>query len=304
MINKKKLLPFLVLGLFAGESFADETGKLDMFVSGDLGYSHYSPDGAHSVSDSTYGFRGTAAYQDQNHFGAQVDGVFSHYDIGGSNVNNVDLAGHLFYRNDQFLIGGILQYRNPNLNLKSTGNYIYDWLLNSFTDSIVTEQVFWGAEGQAYFGDVTVSGQLAKQEFVNQKDFSGSKMLDDGYVANIKAKYFINDNWKVDVGFNYNKTNTANGFFSNDSFDQKTYTIGTEYRLADKPVSVYAQYNRNEMSISNYNLDTDQLTVGLKFNFGSTSLKERDRSGASLDPISQPPAGAVIFGTQLNGAPI
>ncbi len=306
MIKKSTVLPFLVASLFATGAQAEDVSPVDMFVSADLGYIHYSPNGGKSDSDATYNLRASAAYQDPSHFGGQVDALYNHYDIGQNAASTVDLAGHLFYRNEQFLIGGFVQYRNPSMstNFHHSGNPSLDWsastVANFLKQEMVSEQVFWGAEGQAYFGDVTVSGQLAKQEFVNQTDVSFGNVLKDGYVANIKAKYFINDNWKVDAGFNYNKTDlNLNG----GSFDQKTYSLGTEYRLAEHPVSLYAQYNHTTLGGSTgYNGDDDQLLVGVKLNFGANSLKARDRSGASLDPVTQQPAGALTLGNLLNSS--
>ena len=305
MIKKSTLLPFLVASVFASVAHAEDASPVDMFVSGDLGYSHYSPDGGKSDSDKTYNLRASVAYQDPSHFGGQVDAVYSKYDIGRNSVSNVDLAGHLFYRNEQYLLGGFVQYRKPSMTANrdfSADPIIGAWVNRILINEFVSEQVFWGVEGQAYFGDVTVSGQLAKQEFVNQTDLSVGNVLKDGYVANIKAKYFINENWKVDAGFNYNKTNLSETFFNNSStsIDQKTYSIGTEYRFVEHPVSLYAQYSHNEINLGGGGLDSDQLMAGVKFNFGSTSLKGRDRSGASLDPISQQPAGAIELGNAFN----
>ncbi|MFT5760682.1 MAG: opacity protein-like surface antigen, partial [Alteromonadaceae bacterium] len=174
---------------------------------------------------------------------------------------------------------------------------------NLFEDILVSEQVFWGAEGQAYFGDVTVGGQLAKQDFVNQRDFSGQSIVDDGWVANIEGKYFINDNWRVDLGFNYNKTKFNDDFLgsgSSESLNQKTYSIGTEYRLENKPFSFYAQFNRNEIKLAGFDFEDNQYIAGIKINFGSVTLKGRDRIGASLDPIAQQPAGAMILGNTFD----
>ena len=200
------------------------------------------------------------------------------------------------------------QYRNPKLNISST-DLSADLISRFAADYVVSEQAFWGAEGQAYFGDVTVSGQLAKQEFINQKDISGQgTVLNDGYVANLKAKYFLKDNWKIEASYAYNQINCNQGGIpingqSADSADQRTFGIGTEYRFTDNPVSLYAQYNRNELNIGNWNIDSNQFLAGLKINFGASTLKDRDRSGASLDPVTQTSTEGVLLGHFLNNNP-
>lgn len=292
MSTKTKILYALVSSLFVSNaSFADD-GKFDAFVSVDAARSNYSSDISRSVNDNVYGLRATAAYQANNNYGMQIDTVYNKYQIRSNDVSNIDFAGHLFYRNEQFLIGGFAQYRKPDISiggLDPSANLI----ANIFSDLLVSEQVFWGAEGQAFFGDLTVNGQLAKQEFVNQKDFSGDQLLKDGYVANIGAKYFIKDNWKVDFSYTYNKTDMINA-----SLKYKTLALGTEYRFDDSPLSVFAQYNRNEMNV--FDFDTNSFLVGFKMNVGSETLKGRDRSGASLNPITQAPAGAVILGNMFD----
>lgn len=304
---KKTLLSALVASTFASAVYADEINgqPFDLFVSGDVGHSSYSPDGYPHVGDSDYNLRASASYQDPSKFGAQLDGVYSKRNIDKADISTADLAGHLFYRNDRFLIGVFGQYRNPKLNI-SSGDPSADFFSRYAADIAVSEQAFWGAEGQAYFGDITVSGQLAKQEFINQKDISGQgTLLNDGYVANLKARYFIKDNWKVEASYAYNKINIngvgipVNGQLT-DSADQKTFGIGTEYRFTDNPVSLYAQYNRNELSIGNWNVDSNQFLAGLKINFGSTTLKGRDQSGASLDPVSQTSTEGLLLGHYLN----
>jgi predicted porin len=307
---KKTILTAFVASTFASAVYADEAKvqPFDFFVSGDVGHSSYRPDHSPSVGGTDFNFRGSASYQDPSKFGAQLDGVYSSRDLGRADLSTADLAGHLFYRNERFLVGVFGQYRNPKLNVShsSSGDLSrdtsVDFISRYAADLVVSEQAFWGAEGQAYFGDITVSGQLAKQEFINQRDISGQQLINDGYVANLKAKYFVQDNWKVEASYAYNEVKFNNGFGSQSSntTEQQTFGIGTEYRFTDNPVSLYAQYNRNEISDGSWNVDSNQFFAGLKINFGSTTLKARDQSGASLDPVSQSSSEGLNLGHYLN----
>ena len=301
---KKTIISAIIVSAFATTAYADEAKQdaFDTFVSGDIGQTHYSPDGLPNINSTDFSLRASASYTAPNNFGGQVDGVYSKRSLGRVDVSTVDLAGHLFYRNENFLVGGFAQYRNPDFRYKSdvSGD---QFVVNFLADSLISEQVFWGAEGQVFLGDVTVYGQAGKQTFVNQHDISGQKILDDGYFANIKARYFINDNWKVDAGYAYTKSNLNGSFMNGNSADQYTLSLASEYRFTDSPVSLYALYNHNQASISSFNVDSDQLFAGIKVNFGSNSLKSRDRSGASLDPLSQTPTAAVLLGSAVaNGS--
>lgn len=289
------LISVLVASTLTSAAYADEIHYLpfDTFVSGDLGRSNYRGEELPHYGDSDFNLRASSSYQNSNKFGAQFDGVYSKRNLGKANISTADLVSHLFYRNDRFLVGVFGQYRNPKLNM-STGDISADISADFFSNLIVSEQAFWGAEGQAYFGDITVSGQLAKQEFINQKDLSGQKILNDGYVASIKTRYFVKDNWKVEASYAYNNVNLYQ-----ENLDQNTFGVATEYRFTDTPVSLYAQYNRNEQGASDLSIDSNQILAGLKINFGSTTLKTLDRSGASLDPVSQSSTEALLVGNLI-----
>jgi hypothetical protein len=276
-----------------------QTGKIDAFFSGAYGRSKYkgggdlSSDATTTMRDNSYNLRGSFAYQDPNNLGAQFDAVYSQDDMKNAKMTTLDLAGHAFYRDDKFLLGIFGQYKQPKLNNKDifTGNSGSDFSANSLvnlqSNLIVSDQAFFGAEAQGYFGDLTLTGQIARQNFINKKDFSAdvsSDIYKHGSVSTAKADYFANDNWKLTGGYSFNKVAGLA------SYDTKKYSLGTEYRLDKYPVSFYADYTRNKLSLdgggNSSNFDTDAVMLGMRWNFGSDSLKSRNRSGASLDPIS------------------
>jgi hypothetical protein len=276
-----------------------QAGKIDAFFSGAYGRAKYKG-GADLSSDSTtmrdnsYNLRGSFAYQDPSKLGFQFDAVYSQDDMKKAKMTTLDLAGHAFYRNDKFLLGLFGQYKQPKLHNKDvfTGSAIEDFsansLINMLSKSFVTDQAFFGAEAQGYFGDLTLTGQVARQNFINKGDSSADLSGDiyrRGSVASTKADYFVNDNWKLTGGYSFNN---VDGVLS---YDTKKYALGTEYRLNNYPVSFYADYNRNKLSLdgdgfNGSKFNTDAVMLGIRWNFGSDSLKSRNRSGASLDPIS------------------
>lgn len=288
---------------------SSQTGNVDAFISGDFGRTRYNNNNNfydsgdnflnNKITDSSYNVRASFAYQDPSKFGAQFDAVYSQENIKGAKLSNVDLAGHAFYRSDKYLVGLFGQYKQPSFHRSSTGN---DDGYSSYTDVVgkilSPDQLFFGAEAQGYFGDLTLTGQLAHQKFINQSDYSNDGMFKDGTVATVKANYFIKDNWKVNAGYAYNTADMSvywGDTSSGASYVNQIFSIGTEYRLSSFPVSIYGDYNHNKFNfdincvdcgdITNPKYKSDTIMAGLKYNFGSDSLKSRDRSGASLDPI-------------------
>ena len=306
---KIKKLSALIISTFALNAQADENSSFDMFISGEAGYNQTSPKineslldgsllgegGAYSLSnsnDTSYKTRASFSYTDPNQFGVQVDGVYARNGMDKSTASTVDLAGHAFYRTDKYLLGAITQYRKPSLKL----NDEYGYLL---TDILAPDQFFWGAEGQAYFGKFTLYGQIARQEFINQSNYGyaelGSGLGDHGLALSLKARYFINDNWRVDGSYAYNKVYLKNSILGyifdeiGNSANQNTFGLATEYRFANKPYSITASYEHTSIDLFGglFSVDTNRAMVGFRLNFGKDSLRSRDQSGASLDPISQ-----------------
>jgi hypothetical protein len=279
--------------------------NFDMFLSADYGRHNVSTSGYEfntpEIKDNNYNVRGSAAYQDPSKFGLQFDGVYSSQDYKTFSTASTDLAAHAFYRTDSYLIGAFGQYENNSSHFKVDGSG--GAILDGFAKAFNPNASFVGAEAQAYFGDITLYGQLAQKNFHDVNDISSTKIVDDGYVANIKGRYFVNDNWKVDAAFAYGKDNLKTGGFNGSygSVDQKNYSLSTEYRLPQYPLSVYAQYQRTDISLGPVSMDSDQLLAGLKLNLGKDTLKSRDRTGASLDPIAQTSSMSQILGAIYGG---
>ena len=318
---KLKIIPILIASAIGSSVYAADNvpsgGTLDAFMAGDLGRSRYtdgrgiSDDQAVRFNDNSYGLRGSFAYTAPSKVGVQFDGAFRKQDMKSATLTNTDLAGHLFYRNEHFLLGGIAQYSMPKVRYDlGSGNdpsfdyFVRDPVANEFNKALTTDQAFFGAEGQGYFGDLTVTGQLARQEFIDQKPLFGDisndqNLFKHGLVATAKADYFINDNWKLDAKYTYNKT------YGDATPDSKghNFKVGTEYLFTDQPVSVYANYTHDKFDFAGLGSEykTDSVMAGIKIDFGGLStLKARSQSGASLDPIDSSLNMARAWARQAN----
>jgi len=117
-----------------------------------------------------------------------------------------------------------------------------------------------GLEGAHYMENVTLAGVVAYGQ-VDDLDV-------DAWGIAGEARFFVSDNFRID---------TTAGWGDSDGGDGWNLGIGGEMGLGETPFSLYAGYDHSDSE----GLEADTLTIGLRMNFGTGSLKERDRSGAS-----------------------
>lgn len=265
--------------------------------------------------------RASVAYTDKNGFGAQLDNVYSEdvtYGSGGVNGNStrlsasaLDVAAHFFYRTDKYLAGVYGQRTSFSTTYSGNGS------TGGYTPA---RAYFLGGEGQYYFERATIYGQAGYQSYGytqtnTSPNYSSSYSSPSGYTASLIGRYFISDNWKVDGGYTYGRTTNASNYGYSDgisySYGRTTnivqnsnlISIGTEYRLDNSPVSFFGKYsyqtNSSTYSSGYYNnpgssgsgtqtsnLMSNTLLVGVKITFGTGSLIEQDRRGATLNPVN------------------
>lgn len=214
------------------------------------------------------------AYQSASMLGFQGDVVLSRLQQTQYNNTGVDLqgdiAGHVFYRQPgSFLIGAIGQLGTDDVT-NPFQHYNY-------------ERAYAGAEAQVYAGNATLYGQVAAQR-VAQGDYPRT-----GYVATAEARYFLTPNFKIKghVGIDHLDYEGGSG-----SQTEYKAGLGAEYRLDAQPLSVFAQYDfthYTESDGSAYTANDNRILVGVKWNFGTDTLEDRDHTGASLKPFNFDP---------------
>lgn len=125
-----------------------------------------------------------------------------------------------------------------------------------------------GLEAQKYTGPLTVSGALA----VSSMDEADVISL-NGDVA-----YFVQDDLRLNVGAGVGNLDTLGG-------NTRYYSMGAgaEYRIPATSLSVYGAYDRS--TVDDFDLDVDTFSIGLRFNFGASTLRERNERGADLGRI-------------------
>jgi hypothetical protein len=304
---------------YPAEAAVVETNPWDAFVSVGAGYTFFDVGddfGAdlEEVDDFNAEARATAAYQFGT-FGVQGDMVFNYQsfdlpEIGGftllDSTKSTDLAGHAYWRNDSFLLGAFGQYGYTSIDaFESIG--------------LDVDRFYGGAEAQAYWGDFTLYAQAGYQSY----DFGFGLDDVDGFFVNAEVRYFATENWKAFLNGGYSTVGLDTDVLGDLDLDFDTFTVGggTEYRFNNSPISVFAnaEYSSSETDgladigvLGGEELEFSSVKVmaGLKLNLGSQTLLERDRAGASLNPVSdnfpRNLAGGVggLLGGLFGGGPV
>lgn len=159
-------------------------------------------------------------------------------------------TGHLFTNNRQYLFGGFLGVVGDD------------------------DTSTWGAgfEGQYYISNITLAGAVG---YANNDDADV-----DGWGANGEARYFFNDNFRVEGGVGWTRVDFGGGFDDN----AVTLGLGGEYQLATMPLSFGLGYSHT--SFDDLDIDADTVSAMARWNFGGGSLFDRDHSGGGLAGLS------------------
>lgn len=258
---------------------AEDANVLDGFISASVGYKDngINEGGVAPVEvmrpksdDATLAIRGSLALPLANNIGMQADLGYSQEPMNAAGVysgnqKSTTVATHLFYRgSEKFLVGAIGQ-----INFNQTGVYTFQ---------IDTKQYFIGGEAQASLKNLTLTAQVAYRK----DDFGFISSSVDGVAAVAQAKYFIDPNWSLAVKGDYSSLSLN---VADQNLKQWRVGMNTEHRLTSMPVSLFANVGYGESKLYGDKLHDTRMMVGIKFNFGSKTLQQRDHSGASLNPF-------------------
>ncbi len=204
--------------------------------------------------------------------------------LGGDKDTNLirttgDLAAHVYLRNSTGLIGVIGQASASELNIGFLSDRRY----------------FAGLEGQYFIGNTTLYAQAAYQNanfgFTTGMFGGGSSSLGlsaDGVTVLGQVRHFLTPNAMIALKGGYEVVETTTDL-GGGSLRHSAWMVGAkgEYRFDKSPVSAFVDvdYRKGEFNTGGSKESETRGMLGLKYSFGSTTLIERDRNGASLDPI-------------------
>lgn len=177
----------------------------------------------------------------------QLDGALARTEMEGYAETTTSGALHAFTRNDSYAVGAFVEMASTDGDAVWAG----------------------GVEAHKYFADATLAGSLAYGQYDDWADV-------DIWSLGGEARYFVNDDLRIDGRAGYVRIEDQSA-----DFGGWTLGVGVERRFADQPFSVFAAYDHAE-SEDLGDGTADSFSVGLRWTFGSETLKQRDRKGASM----------------------
>jgi len=188
----------------------------------------------------------------------------------------------MFWRDPSVgLIGAIGQYTTQRSHVDTGGGTI----------DFGADDYYAGLEGQYFFNNITLYAQAA----YDSRTFSSVGSIDgDGFILAGQVRYFAMPDWSIAAKGSYGVIDyDTSAFFGAGSLKNTSWSAGlrSDYRLASMPVNVFAELSYGENKTTGTALFADisekstRAMIGFQYSFGSKTLQERDRAGASLDPF-------------------
>jgi hypothetical protein len=194
-------------------------------------------------------------------FNLQVDAAYSRTDwnnLGHPLGDQGAFTGgaHLFYRNDHFSAGIFAAYaklgQEAGPNDSRTGG---------------------GIEANAYIGPVSLGAVYAR---IDAKGPFGSDLQG----VDVTARAFASDNLEIRAKYSY-----ADVDFPGFDIGPRGMSLSAEYQPKKLPFSFEAGVARQR--IGDFDVTFRSVFVGLRYNFGTHTLKQRDREGASAQHVAE-----------------
>ena len=271
----KKLLAAAGFATLATSAFAaDPTQPVEETARQVSGYGQIYGGGLwlSELSDETLWAAGGAARINvpfAERWNAQGDFTVDAIGQDGNSIHGVGGAAHLFWRDPaSYAFGGFAQVQTYGFSSGPDTDF-WDWKV--------------GPEAQAYLGNVTLYAQAyyggLEADFLPVDiDLMGIRGV---------VRYFAQDNLRFDGELGFHRTNLS-AFGEEADFDTIAAALQATYRFDGTPWSVFGRYQYENISFSEGGPGTDsfdshKLMVGLRASFGSSTLIDEDRNGATMD---------------------
>jgi len=203
---------------------------------------HYGTADVDDIDVDAYGFNGGFSHDLDSATFFQFDGDYSRLDIEG------DCCFASSY--------GAAHYGMRNDQYALAG-------FVSLNDFFAYSGFGYGIEGAFYMPNVVINGSLAGMDF-DDLDLSG-------YNAAIDGSFFVTPNFAINGLISYTEADDAL------DADWTTYGLSGEYRFHG-PMSVELGWRNTDFDGG----DVDAWTIGLNFDLGTGSLRDRASSGPSM----------------------
>lgn len=210
------------------------------------------------IDTDAWDLRGAVNFDAGAGLNLQVDLGYTRASYEDVDTNSYDGALHGYYRNDLYAAGVFVQGArlDPGIGVD----------LNDYMG---------GLEG-AYFLDTwTLHGAVGYGQ-ASVEDFDDIDA--DHYMGSLGARIYATDNLRFDVDGSLHRMS------ENDlDYDLRSLKLTANYRLDAFPVTLFAGYKYTNEELSGLSAsvsgDTSTIFGGLRFSYGSATLKEEERLG-------------------------
>ncbi|OBQ74491.1 outer membrane beta-barrel protein [Mesorhizobium erdmanii] len=181
------------------------------------------------------------------------DRIWGHYDP----LDDTRGAIHGYYRDpDTFAAGLFASYASIGQTGVTVNNYAI------------------GPEAQLYLGNLTLYGQASVGQ-LTINDFHG-----DQWGVRGVARYFVQKNLRLDAELDFNQTD-----YDGTSENVVGAAVQAMYRFDETPWAVFGRYEfeQRKFGTSTEGIKANKFVIGLRASFGSETLFDEDRNGATMD---------------------
>lgn len=222
--------------------------------------------GGFDADGNRWALRGSVNTRLDTSWNVQIDGLYSRMSVDPVDVDTLMGAAHAYYRvPDAYAVGAFIQGSR-------FGSNILDYLVPFGADKYAVDFVG-GGEAAVYTDLATFYAQLG----FGQLSYMSAK--GDHLLAKLGTRLYATDNLRLDVEGSLNR-------FSGYGGEANLYTVSAigNYRFSQFPATVFGgyQYDHGEVKAGGTSLgeaNAHTFLAGLRFHFGSDSLKDEERNG-------------------------
>ena len=241
------------------------------FVEGSFAYGK-GKIGDFSDNGTRWALRGTVNAETHTNWNIQLDGLYSRMSVDPVDIDSLVGAAHVYNRvSDAYAVGAFVQ-----------GSRFGSNLLDIASEIIGTDKYAFGIVGggeAAVFTDMaTFYGQLGFGQ-VSYTGVADTKFKADHLIAKAGARVYATDNIRFDIEGALNRFSGYGG-----KVDLYSLSAIGNYRFDEFPTTVFGgyQYDYGKLGFGGTTLGDGKahtFLTGLRFHFGSDTLKDEERKG-------------------------
>lgn len=263
----KKIVLSMLAAAFVSPAFAaDRIGAMDYSapqadpVSGSIGASVgglVATSDGDSETATVYNVFGRLNYRFTPDWNAQFDARYNGVTADGDTFSVFGGGVHIFKRDPSaYAVGGFVAY---------------DWLtFDDADDSISSYRI--GPEFQIYNGNMTYYGQAFWGQYLSDGDSIAT------WGVRGEARYFHTENLRFEGELGFTHVSDIG-----DGANIFTAGLEAEKRFDDSPFSVFGRYQYDHISVDGDGVNVHTFLAGFRAGFGTTTLFDEDRNGASME---------------------